>query len=82
MLLSIGKPIITTDLAIFSGSRDALVTIPAPARGADLVAAISDLIHDPELMAIKGRATAKRARETSWGAIGQKTADLYASVIR
>lgn len=82
MLLSIGKPIITTDLAIFSGSRDALVTIPAPARGADLVAAISDLIRDPELMASKGRATAKRARETSWGAIGQKTADLYASVIR
>ena len=82
MLLGIGKPIIATDLAIFSGSRDALVTIPAPARCDDLVAAISDLIHDPELMASKGRAVAKRALETSWGAIGQQTADLYASVIR
>ena len=33
-------------------------------------------------MASKGRAVAKRALETSWGAIGQQTADLYASVIR
>jgi glycosyltransferase involved in cell wall biosynthesis len=82
MLLGIGKPIITTDLAIFSGSRDALVTIPAPAHSDDLTAAISDLIHDPELMANKGRATAKRAQEISWGAIGEQTADLYASVIR
>ena len=82
MLLGIGKPIITTDLAIFSGSRDALVTIPAPARSDDLAAAISGLIRDPELMASKGRATAKQAQSTSWGAIGQKTADLYASLIR
>ena len=82
MLLGIGKPIIATDLAIFSGSRDALVTIPAPARSDDLDAAISGLIRDPELMAGKGRATAKRAQETSWGAIGQQTADLYASLIR
>jgi glycosyltransferase involved in cell wall biosynthesis len=82
MLLGIGKPIIATDLAIFSGSRDALVSIPAPARSDDLAAAISGLIRDPELMAGKGRATAKRAQETSWGAIGQQTADLYASLIR
>ena len=82
MLLGIGKPIITTDLAIFSGFRDALVTIPAPALSDDLAAAISDLIRDPELMASKGQATAKRALETSWGVIGQQTADLYASVIR
>ena len=82
MLLGIGKPIITTDLAIFSGSRDALVTIPAPAQSDDLTAAILDLIQDPELMANKGRATAKRAQEISWGAIGEQTADLYASVIR
>ena len=82
MLLGIGKPIITTDLAIFSGSRDALVTIPAPAQSDDLTTAILDLIQDPELMANKGRATAKRAQEISWGAIGEQTADLYASVIR
>jgi glycosyltransferase involved in cell wall biosynthesis len=82
MLLGIGKPIITTDLAIFSGSRDALITIPAPAQSDDLTAAISDLIHDPQLMANKRQATAKRAQEISWGAIGEQTADLYASVVR
>ena len=80
MLLGIGKPIIATDLAIFSGSRDALVTIPSPARTDDLTAAISELIRDPALMASKGRASAERAQEISWAAIGQQTADLYASL--
>ena len=82
MLLGIGKPIITTDLAIFSGSRESLLTIPAPANSDELTAAITSLINHPELMVSKGRAAAKRAQEISWGAIGQQTADLYASVIR
>ena len=82
MLLAIGKPIITTDLAIFSGSRESLITIPAPANSDDLTSAITSLTNHPELMVSKGRAAAKRAQEISWGAIGQQTADLYASVIR
>jgi glycosyltransferase involved in cell wall biosynthesis len=82
MLLGIGKPIIATDLAIFSGSKDALITIAAPAESEDLTTAISELIRNPDLMREKGRTSVQRALDLSWRAIGQKTADLYASLIR
>jgi glycosyltransferase involved in cell wall biosynthesis len=81
MLLGIGKPIIATDLAIFSGSKDALITIPAPAQSEDLTTAISELISNPNMMREKGRTAAQRARDISWGAIGQKTTDLYQSFL-
>jgi glycosyltransferase involved in cell wall biosynthesis len=82
MLLGIGKPIIATDLAIFSGSKDALISIAAPAESKDLTTAISELIRNPDLMREKGRTAAQRALDISWGAIGQQTANLYASFIR
>lgn len=82
MLLGIGKPIIATDLAIFSGSHDALLSIPAPAQAEDLTTAISGLISNPEMMREKGRAASQRALDISWGAIGQRSADLYSSLIR
>jgi glycosyltransferase involved in cell wall biosynthesis len=81
MLLGIGKPIIATDLAIFSGSKDALITIPAPAQSEDLTTAISELISNPNMMREKGRTAAQRALDISWGAIGQKTTDLYQSLL-
>ena len=81
MLLGIGKPIIATDLAIFSGSKDALITIPAPAESGELTTAISGLISNPDLMKEKGRTAAQRALDISWGAIGQKTTDLYQSLL-
>jgi glycosyltransferase involved in cell wall biosynthesis len=81
MLLGIGKPIIATDLAIFSGSKDALITIPSPAKSDELTTAISALISNPDIMREKGRMAAQRALDTSWGVIGQQTADLYASLI-
>jgi glycosyltransferase involved in cell wall biosynthesis len=82
MLLGIGKPIIATDLAIFAGARAALITIPAPPSSGDLLNALSGLINNPEEMKIIGRAAASRAKEISWGAVGQRTADLYSSLIR
>lgn len=82
MLLGIGKPIIATDLAIFSGSAESLVTIPAPAQAEDLTGAISDLINNPAEMIKMGRAASQRALDISWGAIGQQTADLYSSLVR
>jgi glycosyltransferase involved in cell wall biosynthesis len=81
MLLGIGKPIIATDLAIFSGSKDALITIPAPAESDELTTAISELINNPNMMREKGRTAAQRALDISWGAIGQKTTDLYQSLL-
>jgi glycosyltransferase involved in cell wall biosynthesis len=81
MLLAIGKPIIATDLAIFSGSKDALITIPAPAQSEDLTTAISELISNPNMMREKGHTAAQRALDISWGAIGQKTTDLYQSLL-
>lgn len=81
MLLGIGKPIITTDLAIFSGSADSLVSIPAPAQAEDLTVAISELINNPAEMTKMGRAASQRALDISWGAIGRQTADLYSSLI-
>jgi glycosyltransferase involved in cell wall biosynthesis len=81
MLLGIGKPIIATDLAIFAGAREAMITIPAPPSSGDLLDALSGLINSPEMMEMTGRAAASRAKEISWGAIGQRTADLYSSLI-
>jgi glycosyltransferase involved in cell wall biosynthesis len=82
MLLGIGKPIIATDLDIFSGARDALTLIPAPAQEANLTSSIHSLISNPEHMAEMGKRAAQRAIDISWGVIGRATADLYKSLVR
>lgn len=82
MLLGIGKPIVATDLDIFSGAREALTLIPAPAQATDLTASIHSLISNPEHMAEMGKRAAQRAIDISWGAIGRETAKLYKSLVR
>jgi glycosyltransferase involved in cell wall biosynthesis len=81
MLLSIGKPIIATELDIFAGARDALITIPAPAQIENLTATLLNLVKDTDRMAEMGERARKRALEISWGHIGQKTTDLYKSLL-
>ena len=77
MLLSIGKPVITADLDIFSGARDSLITIAAPADADDLTSILLDLAQNPDYMLEMGERARKRALEISWGLIGQQTVDLY-----
>jgi glycosyltransferase involved in cell wall biosynthesis len=82
MLLGIGKPIIATDLDIFSGSRDALKLVPAPAKDDDVTSAIVELINDPAKMRELGRKAHQRALDISWGAIGRETFHLYRSLLQ
>jgi glycosyltransferase involved in cell wall biosynthesis len=77
MLLSIGKPIVATDLDIFSGARNSLITMTAPADSDDLTSILLDLAQNPEKMSEMGARARKRALEISWGLIGQRTVDLY-----
>jgi glycosyltransferase involved in cell wall biosynthesis len=81
MLLSIGKPIITTDLDIFSGARDSLITIAAPADADELMSTLRNFAQNPEQMLEMGARAGKRALDISWGLIGQQTADLYKSLL-
>ena len=81
MLLSIGKPIIATDLDIFAGARDALITIAAPAEADDLTATLLNLVQDTDRMVEMGERACKRALDISWGHIGQQTTELYKSLL-
>ena len=81
MLLCIGKPIIATDLDIFSGARDSLITIAAPADADDLTSTLRNLAQNPDQMLEMGARAGKRALDISWGLIGQQTADLYKSLL-
>jgi glycosyltransferase involved in cell wall biosynthesis len=81
MLMGIGKPIIATDLDIFSGARDALLPIPAPAQSEDLTTALLELAKKPNQMAQLGSRAQQRALDISWGAIGRQTAGLYKSLL-
>jgi glycosyltransferase involved in cell wall biosynthesis len=81
MLMGVGKPIIATDLDIFSGARDALLPIPAPAQSEDLTTALLELAKNPDRMAQLGSRAQQRALDISWGAIGRQTAGLYKSLL-
>lgn len=81
MLLGIGKPIIATDLDIFEGARDVLMTIPSPATSESLTEALESLIESPQQMADLGESSRRRAIEISWGAIGRETSTLYRSLL-
>jgi glycosyltransferase involved in cell wall biosynthesis len=81
MLLSIGKPIIATDLDIFAGARDALITIAAPAEADDLTATLLNLVRDTDRMVEMGERARKRSLDISWGHIGQQTTELYKSLL-
>jgi glycosyltransferase involved in cell wall biosynthesis len=80
MLLGIGKPIIATDLDIFSGAKDAIRLIAAPPKEEELTAALDELMNRPDAMADLGRRARQRSIDISWGAIGNRTADLYKSL--
>jgi glycosyltransferase involved in cell wall biosynthesis len=82
MLLSIGKPIIATELDIFSGAHHAVAFIPAPAQADQLTASIQSLISHPDKMKEMGKRAVQRSIDISWGAIGRETAQLYQSVLR
>lgn len=81
MLLGIGKPIIATDLDIFMGAKDSILTIPDPARSEDLTQTIIDLVQNPQRMTEFGERARQRAVDISWGAIGRQTTDLYESLL-
>jgi starch synthase len=49
---------------------------------ADLAAALTEVVSDPDTAAAMGAAGRERAeREFSWSQIGQETIDLYRSVL-
>jgi glycosyltransferase involved in cell wall biosynthesis len=81
MLLAIGKPIIATDLDIFSGARESLIPISAPAQAKELTTTLAALTVDPDRMTQMGVRAQQRALEISWGSIGQRTTELYQSLL-
>jgi glycosyltransferase involved in cell wall biosynthesis len=81
MLLGIGKPIIATDLDIFEGAREVLMTIPSPATSDTLTEALESLIESPHRMTELGCYAQRRAIDISWGAIGRQTAELYKAIL-
>lgn len=81
MLLGIGKPIIATDLDIFMGARESIITIPSPVQSDALTDAILALQSDPMAMKAWGKRARERSIEISWGQIGQKTASLYQTLL-
>lgn len=82
MLLGIGKPIIATELDIFSGARNAVTFINAPTVPDQLANAIQSLILQPEKIVEFGKRANQRSIDISWGAIGRETTHLYQSVLR
>jgi glycosyltransferase involved in cell wall biosynthesis len=81
MLLSVGVPILTTDLDIFSGSKEALVQFGLPANSAEIAERLSLLFSDREQYLELSRRVTRRATQISWPAIGRQTAELYAKLI-
>lgn len=81
MLLGVGKPIIATEIDIFSGARDVLHTIPAPATSQDVVSALEMLQTNPSHMEALGQLARQRSIELSWGAIGRQTSELYRTIL-
>jgi glycosyltransferase involved in cell wall biosynthesis len=81
MLLAIGKPIIATDLDIFSGARESLIPISAPPQAKELTTTLAALAVDPDRMTQMGVRAQQRALEISWGSIGQRTTELYQSLL-
>ena len=81
MLLAVGKPIIATDLDIFTGARNSIISIEAPAQATELASSLAELAKQPDRMLKMGARARQRALEISWGAIGQQTAELYQSLL-
>ena len=65
----------------FSGARDALLPIAAPAQSEDLTTSLLELAKNPDQMAQLGSRAQQRALDISWGAIGRQTAGLYKSLL-
>jgi glycosyltransferase involved in cell wall biosynthesis len=81
MLLGVGKPIIATDLDIFAGAKDSLISLKSPASSDELATKIIELTSNPKLMMEMGLKAQRRAVDISWGAIGQESFKLYQSVL-
>lgn len=81
MLLAIGKPIIATDLDIFSGSRDALLQIDVPVSSQQISETVLRLCDNSNLYNEMAQRVVSRARATNWSTVSHATEELYRNLI-
>jgi glycosyltransferase involved in cell wall biosynthesis len=81
MLLSLEKPIIASDIDIFSGSRDCLVLIPATPSPDDLVDRITNLYSNESERIDYSHSVHRRYVDTSWSRVAQMHETLYRSIL-
>jgi len=80
-VLPVGRPILATDLAIFSDAGDALVSLPAPPDPAELADALEAMLEDSQLLEDKAAEVTRVASASSITRSAAAHQSLYERVI-
>ncbi|CAB4888046.1 unannotated protein [freshwater metagenome] len=80
-VLSVGRPIIATDLAIFNDARDAVMLVDPSGTAEVLADAIRRLVGDPTLMQTLSQQAVALANDSSIGRSTAAHTEMYHSVL-
>ena len=80
-VLSAGRPVIATDLPIFSDAGEAVLKVP-PGDTSALEQALRSVLDDPVLASDLAARADSRAAETRWGLVASQHLDVYRRATR